>query len=166
MQAFRVNSVDYLLKPVEENGLRKAIDKFKTIHFRGSGDILKQLFGELNKQYKTRFLVKIGAHYRSVQVHEICCFFILGRATFIKTLSAKEYAIDNSLEYIQRIVDPDKFFRINRNCLININAITDILSYSSSRLQLKLNEKMSSINDDYLIVSREKVTEFKKWIDK
>ena len=166
MQAFKVNSIDYLLKPVEENALRKALEKFKTFHLKASGDIIKQLFEEFNKQYKARFLVKIGSHYRSIQVSEICYFFILERATFIKTLSGKEYSIDHSLEYLQKIVDPDKFFRINRNCLINVNAITDILSYSSSRLQLKLNEKIPTINDDYLVVSREKVTEFKKWIDK
>jgi len=166
LRAFKVNSVDYLLKPIEEDTLRKALDKFKTLHFKLSGDILKQLFGEINKQYKNRFLIKIGLHYRSIQVNEICCFYILERATFIRTFSGKEYPIDNSLDNLQKIVDPDKFFRINRNCLVYINAISDILSYSSSRLQLRLNEKIRSINEDYLVVSRDKVTEFKKWIDK
>lgn len=166
LRAFKVNSIDYLLKPIEEEALRKALDKFKTLHFKLPGDILKQLFSELNKQYKNRFLIKIGLHYRSIQVNEICCFYILERATFIRTFSGKEYSFDNSLDYLQKIVDPDKFFRINRNYLVNINAISDILSYSSSRLQLRLNEKIPSINEDYLVVSREKVNEFKKWIDK
>lgn len=154
------------MKPIEEDTLRKALEKFKTLHFKLPGDILKQLFCELNKQYKNRFLIKIGSHYRSIQVNEICCFYIIERATFIRAFSGKEYSIDNSLDYLQKIVDPDKFFRINRNCLVNINAISDILSYSSSRLQLRLNEKIPSINEDYLVVSREKVNEFKKWIDK
>ncbi|NLP56924.1 LytTR family DNA-binding domain-containing protein [Lutibacter sp. B1] len=166
LQAFEVNSVDYILKPIEENELRKALKKFKTYHYKFSGDILKQIFGKLNKQYKTRFLIKIGLHYKSIPVNEICCFYILERATFAKTLSGNEYPIDNSLEYLQKIVDPDKFFRINRSCLVHMNAISDILSYSSSRLQLKLNEKTPSFNKDYLVVSREKVTEFKKWISK
>jgi DNA-binding LytR/AlgR family response regulator len=88
------------------------------------------------------------------------------RATFIKTFSGKEYSIDNSLDYLQKIVDPGRFFRINRNCLVYIDAINYISSYPSSRLQLKLNEMIPSVADDYLIVSREKVNEFKKWIDK
>jgi DNA-binding LytR/AlgR family response regulator len=166
LRAFKVNSIDYLLKPIEEEPLRKALDKFKTLHFKLSGDIIKGLFGEINKQYKNRFLIRIGSRYKSVKVNEICCFYISERATFIRTLSGKEYSIDYSLDYLQRIVDPDKFFRINRNCLVYINAISDILSYSSSRLQLRLNEKIQSIDDDYLVVSRDKVSDFKKWMDK
>ncbi len=166
LQAFKLNSIDYLLKPVQEDALRNALDKFKDLHFKLPGDILKQLMSELSKQYKTRFLIKIGSHYKSIQVNDICCFYILERATFIRTFSGKEYAIDSSLDNLQKIVDPDKFFRINRNCLVYINAISDILSYSSSRLQLRFNEKIPSINDDYLVVSRDKVNEFKKWIDK
>jgi DNA-binding LytR/AlgR family response regulator len=166
LQAFKVNSVDYLLKPIEENSLRKALDKFNTFHNKLPGDLIKQLFAKFNKQYKTRFLIKVGLHYRSVQVNEICCFYILERATFIRTCSGKEYCMDNSLDYLQKTIDPDIFFRINRNCLVSINSISDIISYSSSRLQLRLKEKIPSINDDYLVVSREKVTGFKKWIDK
>lgn len=166
LQAFRVNSVDYLLKPIEEDALRKALDKFKTFHYKLPGVIVEQLFGAVNKQYKNRFLIKIGLHYRSVQVNEICCFYILERATFIRTFSGKEYSIDNSLDSLQKIIDPDKFYRINRNCLVNINAIEDILIYSSSRLQLKLKDKIPFVNEDYLVVSREKVKDFKKWIDK
>ena len=166
LQAFKVNSVDYLLKPIEENALRKALDKFKTFHFKLSGDILKKLFSEIDKQYKNRFLIKIGTRYKSIQVNEICCFYILERATFIRTFSGKEYSVDYSLDHLQKIVDPYIFFRINRNCMVSVNAISEILSYSSSRLQLKLNEKVPSIDEDYLVVSRDKVTGFKRWIDK
>ena len=166
LRAFKVNSVDYLLKPIEEDSLRKALEKFSNFHYRVPGDILKQLFAELNKQYKSRFLIKVGVHYRSVQINEICYFYILERGTFLRTFSGKEYPMDNSLDYIKNLVDPGKFFRINRNFLINIDAIGDILSYSSSRLQLRLSQKLQSPDDNYLVVSREKVTEFKKWIDK
>jgi DNA-binding LytR/AlgR family response regulator len=166
IRAFKVNSVDYLLKPINEEALAVAINKFKTLHLNVPGDILRQLFSELNRQYKTRFLIKIGLHYRSVLVNEICCFYILGRATFIRIFSGKEYSIDNSLETLQKTIDPEKFFRINRNCLVNINAIRDILSYSSSRLQIRLNENIPSFNDDFLVVSRDKVSEFKKWLAK
>jgi DNA-binding LytR/AlgR family response regulator len=163
LSAFKVNSVDYLLKPVEEYPLRSALEKFKTIHYQKSisNELLTQMVKE-KTGYKTRNLIKVGEHYRSIPTSEISCFYILERATFIKTVSDKEYSVDYSLDYLQKTIDPDKFFRINRNCIININAISDILSYSSSRLNIKLNGN-KSIGD--LIVSKDKVSEFKKWID-
>jgi len=165
LSAFKVNSVDYLLKPIEESPLRNAIEKFKLIHYQKSisNDLLTQLFKELNTGHKTRFLIKVGEHYRSIQTSEISCFYIFERATFIKTFSDKEYSVDYSLDYLYKKIDPDRFFRINRNCIVNINAISDILSYSSSRLKIKLNSD-KPIYD--LIVSKDKVSEFKKWIDK
>jgi len=164
LSAFKVNSVDYLLKPIEESSLRNAVNKFKSIHYRDSlkNEVLIQLLKDFIKGYKTRFLIKVREHYRSIQIDEISCFYILERSTFIKTFADKEYAVDYSLEYLQKIIDPDKFFRINRNCIVNINAISDILSYSSSRLKIKLNNQ--PIDD--LTVSKDKVREFKKWVDK
>ena len=164
LSAFKVNSVDYLLKPIEESPLRNAIEKFKSIHYQKSisNDFLTQLFKE-KTGYKSRFLIKAGEHYRSIQTSEISCFYILERATFIKTFSDKEYSVDYSLDYLQKMIDPDKFFRINRNCIVNINAVSDILRYSSSRLKIKINGE-KPIYD--LIVSKDKVSEFKKWIDK
>ena len=165
LKAFKVNSVDYLLKPVEEEALRKAISKFKLLRDKANfrNEIYMQLVRELNTGFKNRFLVKIGARYRSVPVDDISCFHISGRITFIRTNADKEYAIDYSLDYIQKSVDYRRFFRINRNCIINIHAINDILFYSSSRLKIKLNSN-KPIED--LIVSRDKVHEFKEWVDK
>ena len=165
LQAFKVNSVDYLLKPIEEGLLQQAIDKFKTIHFKDNQNInaVTQLLTEYRKQFKTRFLVKIGSHYKSILLNDISNFYIFERATFIYSFSGHNYAIDDSLDNLQKMLDPDKFFRINRNYLINIDAITDIVSYSSSRLVVKLNNNPT--NED-LIISREKVSEFKQWIDK
>ncbi len=165
LSAFKVNSVDYLLKPIEEKSLRQAIDKFKSIHYNASinNEVIKQLLNELNKEYKNRFLIKIGENYKSIPDKEIACFYILERATFLRTVSDKDYAIDYSLDSLQEIINPDKFFRINRNSIININEINDIISYSSSRLKIKLNSN-KPIHD--LIVSKDKVKEFKKWIDK
>jgi DNA-binding LytR/AlgR family response regulator len=165
LKAFKVNSVDYLLKPVEEDALRNAINKFKSLHDKAvfKNDMIMQLIRELNAGFKNRFLVKIGPRYRSVPVGEISCFYISGRVTFIRTFADKEYAIDYSLDYILKSVDYHTFFRINRNCMVNINAISDILFYSSSRLKIKLNSNKPM---EDLIVSRDKVHEFKKWIDK
>jgi DNA-binding LytR/AlgR family response regulator len=165
LSAFKVNSVDYLLKPIEENNLRKAIEKFKSIHYHASinNEVIKQFLGKLNKGYKNRFLIKIGESYKSIPDKEIACFYILERATFLRTLTDKDYAIDYSLDNLLEIINPDKFFRINRNSIVNINEINEILSYSSSRLKIKL-KSAKPIYD--LIVSKDKVREFKKWIDK
>lgn len=165
LSAFKVNSVDYLLKPIEENNLRSAIEKFKSIHYTPSvkNNVIKQLLNELNQGYKNRFLIKVGEHYKSIPDSEIACFYILERATFLRTLSDKDYTIDYSLDNLQITIDPDKFFRINRNCIINVNEISDILNYSSSRLKIKLKSN-KAIYD--LIVSKDKVRDFKNWIDK
>jgi len=164
LKAFKVNSIDYLLKPIGEASLRIAIDKFKSIHYKYSAkdDVLRQILKELNKGYKTRFLIKVREHYKSILDNEILCYYIIERAVFIRTSSNKDYSVDYSLDYLQKIIDPDKFFRINRNCIVNINAIRDIISYSSSRLIIKIENQ--PIDD--LIVSKDKVSEFKKWIDK
>ncbi|MDD2559093.1 MAG: LytTR family transcriptional regulator DNA-binding domain-containing protein [Bacteroidales bacterium] len=165
LSAFKVNSVDYLLKPIEENALRRAIEKFESIHYKASvkSDVVKQLLTELNKGYKNRFLIKVGEHFKSIPDNEIACFYILERATFLRTLADKDYAIDYSLDKLEKIINPDRFFRINRNSIININEINEILSYSSSRLRIKLNSDKAIFD---LIVSKDKVSEFKKWIDK
>jgi DNA-binding LytR/AlgR family response regulator len=165
LSAFKVNSVDYLLKPVEEMQLRAALDKFKSIYVEkpDRNDLLNNFLKTLNTGYKNRFLIKVGTNYKSIPVSEISCFYILERSVFIRLFSGKDYAIDYSLEYLQKVIDPDQFFRINRNCILNISAVSDILCYSSSRLEIKLGNNKPI---DNLIVSRDKVGEFKKWIDK
>ena len=165
LSAFKVNSVDYLLKPIDKSQLTNAIEKFKSIHYQKkvSNELLTQLSKELSPGYKTRFLIKVGDHYKSVLTNEISCFYIMERATFIKTFEDKDYAVDFSLDQLYKKVDPEKFYRINRNCIININAISDMVNYSSSRLKIKLKSDPSFID---LIVSKDKVSEFKKWIDK
>jgi DNA-binding LytR/AlgR family response regulator len=153
------------LKPIEKNSLLRAIEKFRVIHYNKSinNEVIKQLLNKLNKGYKNRFLIKVGEHYKSVSDKEITCFYILERATFLRTSEDNDYAIDYSLDNLQKTIDPDRFFRINRNCIININQINDIIHYSSSRLKIELNTHKSMYD---LIVSKDKVREFKKWIDK
>jgi len=164
LEAFKVNSVDYLLKPIKEDELCFAIEKFKSIHYSSyKEEIFHQLLREINKEYKNRFLIKVGDHYKSITEKEIACFYILEKAVFINTNDDKNYSIDYSLDYLQNIINPAVFFRINRNCIINIDQIADILSYSSSRLKVKLKNSKSLYD---LIVSKEKVKGFKKWIDK
>jgi len=144
--------------------LRTALNKFKKVHYKVDRDLLKTLFNDYKKQFKNRFLIKIGARYKSISIKEVCCFYIENKAVFLKTLEGKDYAIDYSLDKIENILDPDKFYRLNRKCILCINAIEDILSYSSNRLQVRLMNRNNLIEKTYLVVSRDKVTNFKKWI--
>ena len=165
LKAFKVNSVDYLLKPIDEKLLKAALEKFKKLYtdkdpFKRD---FKQLLFEFRNQYKSRFLIKIGEKYRSVPTREVSHFHISERNVFLTDFNGKDYGVDSSLEELQGMLDPRKFFRINRECIVNIDAITLMHSYSSSRLQLTLK---SSEKNDLFIVSREKVADFKKWIDR
>jgi DNA-binding LytR/AlgR family response regulator len=165
LKAFKVNSVDYLLKPIDEVSLKFALDKFKK-HFADNDPFrrdFRQLLNEFRNQYKSRFLIKIGDKYRSVTAGEISHFHICERSVFLSDYQGKDYDVDYSLDQLQSMLDPRKFFRINRECLIHIDAIAQMHSYSSSRLQLSLKNGKT---DEIFVVSRDKVTLFKKWIDK
>jgi len=165
LRAFKVNSIDYLLKPIEEESLKSAINKYKKLY--ADNDPFKRdfklLMNEFRNQYKSRFLIKIGAKYRSVTTGEISHFHILERSVFLSDYQGKDYCVDYTLEQLHSILDPRRFFRINRECIVNIDAITLMYSYSSSRLQLTLKGIEKS---DLFVVSRDKVALFKKWIDK
>jgi DNA-binding LytR/AlgR family response regulator len=165
LRAFKVNSVDYLLKPIDEESLKAALNKFRKLYadkdpFKRD---FKQLLYEFRNQYKSRFLIKIGEKYRSVPSSEISYFHISERSVFLSDFQGKDYGVDYSLEQLQSMLDPRKFFRINRECIVSIDAISLMYSYSSSRLQLTIkNEK----EKDIFVVSRDKVAEFKRWIDR
>jgi DNA-binding LytR/AlgR family response regulator len=165
IKAFKVNSVDYLLKPYTTKDLKLAINKYKELHEgqHFQSEKFDHLYRQLVKEYKTRFFVKIGTHFHSISVDEIACFFIRDRATFIKTLIGKNFDIDYSLDQVQKLIDPARFFRINRNYAINIDSIADIISYSSNRLKVVL-KNFEHLDD--LLVSREKTSDFKKWLDR
>jgi len=165
LRAFKVNSIDYLLKPVDEESLRSALAKFKKLNadkdpFRRD---FRQLIQEFRNQYKSRFLIRIGEKFRSVPAGEISHFHITERSVFLCDFHSQDYGIDYSLDQLQEMLDPRKFFRINRECIVNINSISLMYSYSSSRLQLTLKGQEQN---DLFVVSRDKVTDFKKWIDK
>jgi DNA-binding LytR/AlgR family response regulator len=164
IRAFKVNSVDYLLKPIDKSALQKALEKFDK-HFAGNSDFefrISKVINQISKTYKSRFFIKVGLHFKSVPVENVCCFYVEGRGTFLKNDQNKSYDLDYSLDQLQKMVDPDLFFRINRNFLININSIDEIISYSTSRLKLKLKSKV----EQDLIVSRDKVSDFKNWMDR
>ena len=164
LQAFKVNSVDYLLKPIDPDELKNALEKFQVFHGQKT-DLgkLESLINQLKPRTKERFLVKVGEHYRSISTSSINCFYIKDRCNFINVYNGKNYAIDYSLDKIEQLVDPGLFFRINRNFIINFSAILDIIAYSSSRLKIIL---ANWTDKDEILVSRERVAEFKKWMDR
>jgi DNA-binding LytR/AlgR family response regulator len=164
LKAFKVNSVDYLLKPIDQQDLRNALNKFKKVH-QNAGNLVRieSVMQQLKPRTKERFLVKVGDHYRSIQVTGINCFFIEERCTFLNTGEGKSYAIDYSLEKVEQMLDPLYFFRINRNFIINFSSIMDIVSYSSSRLKLNIHGWTEAAP---ILVSRERVSDFKAWMDR
>ena len=164
IRAFKVNSVDYLLKPIDQKELKQAVDKYLSMHSRTESQLsLESVLKMFPGKRKERFLIKIGEHFKSIPVTDIDCFFIEERCTFIHSRIGKTYALDYSLEKIEELVDPDRFFRINRNFIVNYSAIIDVVAYSSSRLKIKL----SGLSEYHLLlVSRERVNSFKEWMDR
>ncbi|MCH3885621.1 LytR/AlgR family response regulator transcription factor [Tenacibaculum aquimarinum] len=167
LKAFKLNSIDYLLKPIDEDELKIAVDKFKENQPKQTNlqvnidDIRKLLVNPVDRKFKKRFTIKVGQHLKIIPTDEIECFYSENKATYIHTSTNRNYLIDNSLEHWQEELNPGQFFRVNRTFIVNINAIKDIVSYTNSRLQIKLN----SYNESEIIVSRERVKDFKNWID-
>jgi len=164
LRAFKVNSVDYLLKPVDPDELNNALDKFRRLH-QNQPDIsnFRSLLTQLQPKTKERFLVKTGDHFHSVSASDIVCFYIMERCNFIFTAHGKNYPIDYSLEKTEVQVDPYRFFRVNRNYILNYSAIKDVLAFSNSRLKVSLT---SAPTQEDIIVSRERVAAFKNWMDR
>ncbi len=163
LKAFKVNSVDYLLKPIDSDELKNAIDKYNTHYKQTDYAKFESIINQLQTNKKERFLIKIGERYKSVQTSNINCFYIKERCNFINVDSVKNYPIDYSLDKIEQLIDSKSFFRINRNFIINFSAIQDIIVYSSNRLKIMLKDWT---DQEDIIVSRERVSDFKEWMDR
>ncbi len=168
IQAFKVNSIDYLLKPLNYNDLYESMEKIKALRENLPAnkepiqyDELSRVLLQMNKVYKSRFLVKVGEHIRSVKTENISFFYAEGRTVFIITKKQNKYIIDFTLEELEKNLDPEIFFRPNRSFIININAINDVVVYSNSRLLVILNQEF----EKEIIVSREKVVQLKTWFE-
>lgn len=168
LQAFKLNSIDYLLKPIDEDELEAAVKKFKsripkqqdvTLNF----DDIRKMLGAtpIDRDYKKRFTVKIGQHLKMISIDEIECFYSENKGTYAHTRAGRDYLLDTTLENLEEELNPEIFFRVSRKFYINIEAIRDIISYTNSRLQIKLN----SYNNQEVIVSRERVKDFKFWLE-
>lgn len=164
LQAFKVNSIDYLLKPIQEEELALALKQVKKV--KPEYDIesqIKKAIQAIHKSHRNRFLIKIGPNFKSISVTDISYFFIEEKGTYLETNSGRSYSIDFTIDQLTQMVNPDHFYRINRACLVNINGITQLSAYSSSRLQLSIENHEKS---ELFVVSRDKVSDFKKWMDR
>lgn len=167
LQAFKLNSIDYLLKPIDDEALEKAIFKFKTrLPVRQSvtldfNEIKKLLINPIEREYKKRFSVKIGQHLKLVNIDEIECFYSENKGTYLHTIQGRNYLLDTTLDALEQELAPEQFFRINRKFFVNIHTIKDMVSYTNSRLQIKL----STYNEQEVVVARERVKDFKKWLE-
>lgn len=166
LQAFKVNSVDYLLKPIDPEELDKALKKYETVFQKPQSydqSAISQLLENLQqKNYKERFLVKTGQQFSYIPIEEIAYFYSEDKVVCAQNNNGKRHIIDYTLDQLEDCLSPDNFFRINRKFITKLSSIQKINTYFNSRLKLQLNPSPTS----EVIVSRERVMNFKSWLDK
>ena len=165
LDAFKVNSIDYLLKPIKNDDLKRAIDKYLNLTSQHQPLLnLEQLLSSLKPQklsFKDRFVVKYGEHIKTIETTDIAYFYTENKVNFIVIKDGKRYITDNNLDQLEELLDPGKFFRINRQFIISLYSIADMLTYAKSRVLVKLNppSKLETI------VSTERSAAFKAWLN-
>ena len=174
LKAFKVNSIDYLLKPVQKDELQSALNKYRKMKDSYTAKVeenkavnldslVKELQNKLQpKEYRKRFLVKHTQKLVSIEIEEIAYFFSDGRLNFFKTTDNRKFVVDYTMDELEDMLDPKHYFRISRSFYVSINSIDKIDDYFGNRLILQLTPAV----DKEALVSREKVTEFKKWMGK
>nr|WP_294784792.1 LytTR family DNA-binding domain-containing protein [uncultured Flavobacterium sp.] len=170
LKAFKLNSIDYLLKPIDEDDLETAVSKYKSRIPKNTAEssnlqldfeqIRQMLSNPFEKTYKKRFTVKIGQHLKVITTDEIECFFSENKGTYIHTYENRDYLIDSTLEILEQELDKKDFFRVSRKFIVPLKAIKEIQVYTNSRLKVIL----PSYKEDEVVVSREKVQDFKSWL--
>jgi len=168
IKAFQVYSVDYLLKPVTPEALRAAIEKYRH-YFTGNKDfptIDSHLLGTIRKMiekpHKTRFMVRIGEHIKSIEVDQILYFFSFQKGTYLHTSENRNYVIEYSLDALSDMLDPERFHRINRSYIVSHQAIQSLTALSGSKLRVTL---LHSENEE-IYVSRDRLAHFRAWLDR
>jgi len=165
LQAFKLNSIDYLLKPIDEDELKTAVAKYQNIHQESSlqnfdfEDIKKMLYRD-KEVYKNRYTAQVGAHIKILAVSEIVCFYSENKGTYALMESGRSFLMEQTIESLVKELDPKAFFRISRKCIIQIAHIRDIVAFSNARLKIEIKPEI----DIDLVVSRERVKDFKLWI--
>ncbi|UHG90490.1 LytR/AlgR family response regulator transcription factor [Spirosoma oryzicola] len=169
LQAFKVNSIDYLLKPVQRDDLQRSLQKYEALRGRPVDDpaqniekLLQQIQRQAPRDYRQRFLVRQGQRLLSVEVGEIAYFYTEDRYSFFSTHTGQKFLVDYTLDELADSLDPGRFFRINRGVLVTHQAVDQMQPYFGNRLALNLRPTF----DKEALVSREKVSDFKTWMGK
>jgi two-component system, LytTR family, response regulator LytT len=163
IEAFKVNSIDYLLKPVKKEDMAVAIAKYKKLQPKAAPAIdINKLLQTLQpaSEHKKRFIVRYGEHIKTITTDEIAFFYTEDKVNFLTTKENRRFAIDFNLDALEHSLDPKQFFRINRQYIISINAIAEMFAYSKSRVLIKLNPPARHET----IVSTERSADFKQWL--
>ena len=165
LKAFKLNSIDYLLKPIDEDELAKAVQKYQSGIQRGKMNVdfdqIRNLFlGKSEKSSRTRFTIKVGNRLKVVDLNDVECFYSENKGTYIHTIDNRNFLIDSTLETLENELNSRDFFRISRKFIVPMKSVREIILYSNSRLKLIL----PSYKEDDVIVSREKVSDFKTWL--
>lgn len=167
LKAFKVSSIDYILKPVDKTELANALRKLESFkNIQPLQDVLMQNISQamsmLTRKYKERFIIKVGEHLKTVEVSSILYFYSEDKTTFCHTRDRRKHILDFTLEQLEALVDPYEYFRVNRKYLVRGDSIQDIISYTNSRLKLVL----KNAEDNDVIVARERVQDFRQWLDR
>jgi DNA-binding LytR/AlgR family response regulator len=167
LQAFKLNSIDYLLKPIDDEELKTAVEKHQFLAPKKQqiaidfNDIKKLLVNPIEREYKKRFTVKVGQHLKIINADEVECFYSENKGTYAATSDGRNYLLETTLENLENDLNLKLFFRVSRKFFVNVNFIKDMVSYTNSRLQIKL----IRFNEQEIIVSRERVKDFKLWLE-
>lgn len=171
LKAFKVNSIDYLLKPIKKEELKKALEKFRDLkkNFTAGSlpvtieTLIQDLAKQQAKTYRNRFLVKQGQRLISFETSDIAYFYADNRICFLVTWDKQKYIVDYSMEQLEGMLDPQIFFRANRAFIVQAKAVAQIHNFFSGKLKLLLTP---SFENEDVIVSREKAAAFKDWMGK
>lgn len=163
IRAFKVNSVDYLLKPINFEELVRAIDKFRTIHQTRMPDVeklLQYISDKKNSEYKTRFMITVGSKIKSIEVRDIAYFYSADKMTFLMTNDGHALPVEFSLDKLEETLNPIEYFRISRQCIVGYSAILNVHTHIKGKLKLDLRPTAKT----EMLVSGDRMTAFKEWL--
>ena len=164
LKAFKLNSVDYLMKPIDDEELQAALEKFRRNRPSQAEvfDIgqLKALLNSGRQEYKKRFTIQVGQHLKLISTEDVSCFYSENKGTFVHCTTNRSYLLEGSLDKLEPELDPGEFFRVNRQFIVRLENISDIVTYTNQRLEVRLKD----YSGQQIIVSRERVKGFKEWL--
>lgn len=164
IQAFKLNSVDYLLKPINPEDLRFSLNKFKEKQSPSNNFDFEKILAEIRKpqqDYQQRFVVQFADKLKAIEIDSVAYFMAMEKSVFLVSTDNHRYAIDYTMEKLETVLNPKSFFRVNRKFIVSFKSIKNMYFYSKSRVKLELNPPV----DSEVIVSTERSSDFKEWLN-